>query len=110
MFGNDCESILCMFKHIEHHPDECGDDDETDEDEDENANENENGDVLDINSVQMKDLEPSLRKVEEAMEKVNQLLKKSTNNLICDECDFEAKNMNGLNMHKKAKHTNNSKQ
>ena len=60
-----------MFRHIEHHPDECSDDDETDEDKDENATENENGEVLYIHSVQIKDLEPCLRKVEEAMEKVN---------------------------------------
>ena len=28
--------------------------------------------------------------------------------LICDVCEFEAKNANGLNMHKKAKHTINN--
>ena len=56
-------------------------------------------------TIQIKDLEPSLRKVEEAMEKVNDLLKKKSDNLVCDVCEFEAKNANGLNMHKKAKHT-----
>ena len=38
------------------------------------------------------------------MEKVNELLKKQSDNLTCDECEFEAKNANGLSMHKKAKH------
>ena len=37
-----------------------------------------NEDDIERNTVQMKDLEPSLRKVEEAMAKVNELLKKKT--------------------------------
>ena len=43
----------------------------------------------------------------ETDEDVN-LLRKNSNNLLCDECDFAAKNVNGLNMHIKAKHTKNS--
>ena len=55
------------------------------------------------------DLEPSLKKVEEAMKKVNDLMKKKAASLQCDECDFEARNNNGLTMHKKSKHTDKSK-
>ena len=99
MFGNDCERILCMFRHVEHIPDD-EDSDYGDSDGDQTENDNEN----DINTVHMKDLKPILKKVEEAMEKVNELLKKKSDNLTCDECEFEAKNANGLNMHKKAKH------
>ena len=44
---------------------------------------------------------------EEAMEKVNELLKQQK--LKCDVCEFQARNANGLNMHKKAKHTDNNK-
>ena len=57
----------------------------------------------------VKDIEPSLRKVEEAMDKIQQLLMpEQTSKLKCDQRDFEAKNTNGLNMHKKAKHPDNS--
>ena len=52
------------------------------------------------------DLEPSLKIVEEAMEKVQHLLISSK--LKCDKCDFVAKNDTGLNMQKKAKHTDKS--
>ena len=58
--------------------------------------------------INITDLEPSLKKVEEAMNKVNLLLQEQTSKLKCDLCDFEAKNSNGLKMHKTAKHTNNS--
>ena len=109
MFGNDCERIMCMFKHEEHHPDDEDSDDDDDSDEDVNDNVNENDETNESNIIQMKDLEPSLRKVEEAMEKVNELLRKNPNNLACDKCDFVAKNVNGLNMHNKSKHTKNSK-
>ena len=105
MFGNDCERILCMFKHEKHVPDD-------EESEDEESDDDENDEVTeeDESTIYIKDLEPSLIKVEEAMEKVSELLKKKSNVLTCNECDFEAKNTNGLNMHKKAKHTNINKQ
>ena len=55
------------------------------------------------------DIEPSLRKVEEAMDKVEKLLlQNKTSNLKCNKCDFEAKNSNGLTMHNKAKHPDTS--
>ena len=79
------------------------------EDEDDSDDENGKDEVIkDDNLFKVEDLEPSLRKVEEAMNKVQQLLMpETTSKLKCDKCDFEAKNKNGLNMHKKAKHFDN---
>ena len=74
------------------------DDDEDDED-DEDDNQNEES------LIKIEDLEPSLKKVEEAMEKVKMMIEKQTSILKCDQCEFEARNGNGLTMHKKAKHT-----
>ena len=51
----------------------------------------------------VEDLKPMLKKIQEAVEKFDVLLKKCS--LRCDQCDFEAKNQNGLNMHVKSKHT-----
>ena len=103
-FGNGCERIMCMFQHEEN---DDGDEDKNDESSDEEDNaDGENG----VNKlVNVTDLEPSHRKVEEAMEKVNNLLQKQLSVLKCDLCEFEARNTNGLTMHKKAKHTDNSK-
>ena len=89
-----------MFSHYER---DVSDDEDEDDSEDEN-DENENDDEECI--YKMDDLEPSLKKVEEAMEKVHQLLISSK--LKCKKCDFIAKNDNGLNMHQKAKHPDNS--
>lgn len=99
-FGKICERVMCMFSHDER---DVSDDEDEDDSEDEN-NENENDDEECI--YKMEDLEPSLNKVEEAMEKVHQLLISSK--LKCNKCDFIAKNDNGLNMHQKAKHPDNS--
>ena len=65
-------------------------------------------DKNDDNIITINDIEPCLKKVEEAMDKVNVLLQKQTSILKCDTCDFEARNVNGLTMHKKAKHTDNA--
>ena len=97
-FGGGCERIMCMFQHEDN--DESGDEDNDDDDEDDDDDESNN-------VITIADIETSLNKVEEAMEKVNELLKKQR--LKCDVCDFQAKNVNGLNMHKKSKHTDNSK-
>ena len=43
-------------------------------------------------------------KVEESMSRVTKLLENAR--LKCEFCEFIAKNANGLNMHKKSKHTN----
>ena len=98
-FGGGCERIMCMFQHEDN--DESGDEENDDDDEDDDDDDESN------NVITIADIEPSMNKVEEAMEKVNELLKKQK--LKCDECDFQAKNANGLNMHKKSKHTDNSK-
>ena len=66
--------------------------DESDEEKNEDAENDQAND--DEHIVKIGDIEPSLRKVEEALDKVEQLLLQ--NNLKC--------NSNGLTMHKKAKH------
>ena len=58
--------------------------------------------------ITIEDIEPCLKKVEYAMKKVRMAIEKQ--GLKCDQCEFEARNANGLNMHKKAKHTNNTQQ
>ena len=54
------------------------------------------------------DIEPSLEKVQKSIEKVSALLEQVCPKLKCQQCEFEAKNQNGLNMHVKSKHTNKS--
>ena len=97
-FEDGFERMLCMFQH-ENKPEN---DDELEEENDDDANDEEN--IITIN-----DIEPSLKKVKEAMKKVNVLLQKQTSLFKCDACEFEARNINGLTMHKKAKHTENVK-
>ena len=101
-FGNGCERMMCMFQHEKSDED---DDDESDDDDGDDDDHNNAEDSL----IQVRDLEPSIKKVEEAMEKVNVLLKKHSSALKCDLCEFEARNTNGLTMHKKVKHTDNNK-
>ena len=55
------------------------------------------------------ELEPSLNKVAEAMNKVNNLMRMQASRLKCDQCDFEAKNNNRLTMHQKTKENVNGK-
>ena len=69
--------------------------------------ENEYDELQDVDTVRLSDIEPVLAKFEPAMKRANDLLKGTQ--LICDICDFMAKNQNGLNMYKKAKHTEKSK-
>ena len=102
-FGNGCEQIISMFQHEENNDD---DEQNSDGDDDESDNDDENDDK---NLVNVTDLEPSIKTYEDAMEKVNTLLQKQFSALKCDLCEFEARNSNCLNMHKKAKHTDNSK-
>ena len=84
-----------MFQHEE--SDESDGEDENGRDDDDNQDE--------VSFIKIEDLEPSLKKVEEAMEKVKMMIQKQTSILKCDQCEFEARNGNGLTMHKKAKHT-----
>ena len=96
-----------MFSHEERDVSDTEEEDESYEEKNEHENnddaqnDQENNDD-DEHIVKIGDIEPSLRKVEEAMDKVEQLLLQ--NNFKCNICDFQAKNSNGLTMHKKAKH------
>ena len=105
-FGQGCERIMCMFQHDER---DVSDDEEDEELEEESDEENDVDKRNEKDLIKITDLEPSLKKVEEAMNKVNVLLQKNTSLLKCDLCEFEARNANGLTMHKKSKHTDKSK-
>ena len=101
-FGQTCERVMCMFSHDERDVSDTESDNENDE---EDIDENDD----DTEMFKITDIEPSLQKVEDAMEKVQQLLlKEKKSKLKCDICEFQAKNSNGLNMHMKAKHQDNS--
>ena len=101
-FGKACERILCMFKHEENV------DDADNEEEDDTESENEDSDDDDETEEMLERLKPSLENVTNAIEQVAKMLMKVSNSLKCDKYDFEAKNENGLTMHKKAKHANKS--
>ena len=96
-----------MFQHDERY---VSDDEDDAESEDESDEENDDDKKNEKEVIRITDLEPSLKKDEEAMNKVNVLLQKKTSLLKCDLCEFEAGNTNGLTMHKKSKHTDKSKQ
>ena len=106
-FGKGCERMMCMFQHEK--SDENDDDDDASDDNDDDGDDDDDHNDDEDSLIKVRDLEPSIKKVEEAMEKVNVLLKKQTSALKCDLCEFEARNTNGLTMHKKAKHTDNNK-
>ena len=97
IFGNECERMFCMFRHEEHFQ---NDEEECEEEYEEESDENDESD--DVETFRLSEIEPALTKVELAMEKVNNLI--NSQRLKCDSCEFKAKNQNGLNMHKKAKH------
>ena len=99
-FGQQCERTMCMFVHESRDVSDSEEESDSDETGDDDENEN---------VVKIQDLEPCLERVEEAMKKV-QVLLQPPSKLKCDKCEFEAKNVNGLNMHKKAKHTDKSTQ
>ena len=101
IYGNQCERMYCMFKHDEHFQNN-----EEESDDENEIDENECEEIYDLDTVRLSDIEPVLAKVEIAMKKANDLLKGAK--LNCENCDFVAKNQNGLNMHKKAKHTDKS--
>ena len=91
-FGKTCERNLCMYQHDK-------DDEEDEDDNGENDDDEEETSTADT-------LKPVLEKVQDALDKFEIVMQK--NSLKCDQCDFEAKNKNGLTMHLKAKHTNKS--
>ena len=90
---------MCMFRHEESKKEKESDDDDSD-------NESE-VDVLGIDQENVKELIPILERFKEAVAKLDVLLQKCS--LKCKECDFEAKDTNGLVMHMKAKHKNSNK-
>jgi hypothetical protein len=110
-FGTECERMMCMFQHEERDISDNEEENENEDESDEEIGDEEIGDVKkdEKDLVKITDLEPSLKKVEEAMNKVNILLQTKKILLKCDICDFEAKNANGLTNHKRAKHNDNSK-
>ena len=89
---------MCMFVHESRDVSDSEEESDSDETGDDDENEN---------VVKIQDLETCLARVEEAMKKVKVLLQPPSK-LKCDNSEFEAKNANGLNMHKKAKHTDKS--
>ena len=93
-YGKICERKMCMYKHEE--IDDSDDEDSDDEEEEET-------DEID-DDVTVEKLKPCLEKVQKAIDKVKESLKKVSPNFNCQQCEFEGKNENGLNMHIKAKH------
>ena len=93
--GELCERIMCMFKHDRR---DISDDEDSSDGESDEENKDDSKEV-----IKVMDLEPSFKKVEESMSRVTRLLENAR--LKCEFCDFIAKNANGLNMHKKSKHT-----
>ena len=79
-----------MFRH-EDKKDENTDDEECDDDEESES---------EIETIE--DIKPILDKFKKAVENFEELLQICS--LKCKQCDFEAKDVNGLNMHVKAKH------
>ena len=90
-FGRHCERKFCMFKHEDINEEEC----ETDDDSDEDVN-------IDINGIDLNKIKPVLEKFKKSVENFEELMGKLS--LKCKQCEFEAKDMNGLTMHMKAKH------
>ena len=59
-------------------------------------------DMLGNDGINFEDMKPALEKFKQAVEKFEELLGKHS--LKCKKCEFEAKDLNGLTMHIKAKH------
>ena len=92
-FGKSCERLMCMFRHDE--VEESDDEDESDDDEEVDND-------MEEDEESIKELKPVLKKIQEAVDKFEVMLKKCS--LKCDHYEFEARNTNGLTMHMKAKH------
>ena len=81
-----------MFRHEESKTDECESEVDSDDDNEE----------IEINDANIEKIKPVLEKFRKAVDGFEELLGKY--NLKCKDCDFEAKDANGLRMHLKAKH------
>ena len=83
-----------MFQHEDSGDEECNNVESSDDDDD-----------VDVNDgINFEDIKPALDKFKQAVDNFEQLLGKHS--LKCKQCEFEAKDLNGLNMHMKAKHKN----
>ena len=74
---------------------QISDEDETDEESDDDVD-------IGVNGVDLNKIKPVLEKFKKAVGNFEELLGKYS--LKCNNCEFEAKDINGLTMHKKAKH------
>ena len=52
--------------------------------------------------INLEDMKPALEKFKQAVDNFEELL--GNHSLKCKKCEFEAKDLNGLNMHIKAKY------
>ena len=59
-------------------------------------------DDIDVKGIDFSKIKPVLEKFKQAVENFEELLGKFS--LKCKSCEFEAKDLNGLAMHMKAKH------
>ena len=92
-FGSNFAQNLCMYQHEKSVDEESDNDGESSDDDD----------VAVVNDdIDFEEIKPALEKFKQADDNFEQLLGK--HNLKCKQCEFEAKDMNGLNMHMKAKH------
>ena len=90
-YGKQCERKLCMFKH-----------ENPEEEESETDSDGENDEVdIGVNGMDLNKIKPVLEKFKKAVDNFEELLDKYS--LKCKECEFEAKDANGLSMHIKAK-------
>ena len=87
-----------MCQHEESVDEECDDDGESSDGDDDY-------DVAVVDDgVDFEKIKPALEKFKQAVDNFEQLLGKHSRK--CKQCQFEAKDLNGLNMPKKAKHKN----
>ena len=82
-----------MFKHVNTGEEDC----ETVEDSD-----NDDDDDISVEGINLDKIKPVLEKFKQAVENFEEMLGKYS--LKCKSCEFEAKDLNGLSMHMKAKH------
>ena len=94
-FDGVCERKLCMYKH------------DMKEEENEDDAESDNEDDGALENICVEDIRPVLEKFKKTVENFEVILQKCS--VKCKQCDFEAKDSNGLNMHVKAKHQNENK-
>ena len=87
---------MCIYKHEE------SVDKEYDDDEDSSDDDDVGDDMLTNDGINFKDIKPALEKFKQAVENFEKLLGKHS--LKCKKCEFEARDLNGLTMHIKAKH------